>query len=170
MESSATSQKYERKDYLDAFATAVARLREQKSDDEILAQVPVILCSEFSALRSEVWLWDEPSRSGYLTHAAGAEAKHWRDYITHDSGSLGHAAASFQPVHNLVVAEAGKDSFDFVQRARLTHTSVFPIAANGRVIAVSVNYSDGPTPTDAVTCWRAFADIAGLALQSNRRS
>ncbi len=123
---------------------------------------------DLEAVRSEVWLWDEPSKSGYLTHAAGAEAKHWRDYITHDSGSLGQAAASGTATHNLAVAEAGKDSFDFVQRARLTHMSIFPISAAGRMVAVSVNYSAEPAPPELLACWRALAEITGIALLGAR--
>lgn len=92
-------------------------------------------------------------------------AKHWRDYITHDSGTLGQAAASYQSVHNLSVAEAGKDSFDFVQRAQLSHASVLPLKANGQVIAICVCYSGGPAGPDILACWQAFAELVSIALQ-----
>ncbi len=166
VDTSAAPSKGQHKDYVSAFANAISCLSAQQSQDEILAEVPGIFCECFWAVRSEVWLWDEPTSSGYLTYSAGAEAKHWRDYITRDSGPLGQAAASGAVTLNLSVAEAGKDSFDFVQRARLSHMSVFQLTAKGKVVAVSVNYGGEPATATIVSCWRAFAEIAGLALES----
>src|SRR5690348_9568055 len=68
----ATAEKKTRKDYVGSFANAVTRLASNNGD--LLAVVPQILVSDFGATRSELWLWDDSSKSAYLTHSSGRAA------------------------------------------------------------------------------------------------
>src|SRR5260221_3259438 len=81
-----------RKDYVSSFATAVTKLASNSS--ELLAVVPQILVSEFGATRSELWLWDESSKSAYLTHSSGLAADHRLDYAAANEGPVGKVGAA----------------------------------------------------------------------------
>ena len=76
-----------RSDYVSRFADAVTRLSSKEGDNNLLAQIPQTLVEEFEAARCELWLWDESSRSAYLTHVAGQEAGRRRDFAQSDVGS-----------------------------------------------------------------------------------
>jgi len=165
VESSAASLQRKHNDYVSAFANAISSLSTLKSQDEVLAQVPALLCKDFAALRSELWLWDELSGSGYLTHTAGADAQHRRDYITPGSGPLGRVAESCQAAHNVSIVAAGGESSDFVLRAQLTHMSIFPLMAGGKLVAISANYSNEPVSDEILSWWHAYGEIAGFAVQ-----
>ena len=88
-----------RKDYVSSFATAVTRLASNSSD--LLSIVPQLLVSEFGATRSELWLWDEPSKSAYLTHSSGLAAEHRRDYVAANDGPVGKVGTSHKHIHNV---------------------------------------------------------------------
>lgn len=165
MESSSASSKAPHKDHVSAFADAISSLSAQKSHDEILAEVPALLSRDFGAVRSELWLWDELSGSGYLTHTSGAEAQHRRDYFTPGTGPLGRAAENRQESHNISIVAAGGETSDFVRRAQLTHMSIFPLLANGELVAISANYSNEPVSEEILSWWHAYAEIAGFAVQ-----
>jgi hypothetical protein len=61
--------KTQSKNYVNAFASAVAAL--SRAGEDITARVLEMLVSDFDAARAELWLWDSSSGSCYLTHAEG---------------------------------------------------------------------------------------------------
>ncbi len=63
--------KIQGKNYVNAFASAVAAL--SRAGEDLTARVLEMLVSDFDAARAELWLWDASSGSCYLTHAAGHE-------------------------------------------------------------------------------------------------
>lgn len=165
MDSSASPARGKHDNYVTSFANAISCLSTLNSHDELLSQVPALLSKDFGAVRSELWLWDELSGSGYLTHTAGAEAQHRRDYITPGSGPLGRVAENCTPAYNISIVAAGGESSDFVRRAQLTHMSIFPLLANGKLVAISANYSTEPVGDEILSWWHAYAEIAGFAVQ-----
>lgn len=150
------------RDYVGAFANALTCLGSQSSHEEILSQVPALLCDDFEAVRSELWLWDESGRgSGYLTHAAGIDATHRKDYISVSSGVLGRVAASRCEEHNLALI--GTPDVGLTE-TQLTHISVFPLLADKRLVGVIANYSERPVGDEVLSWWHAYSEIAGFAV------
>ena len=70
--------KASRKDYVSAFGDAVQRFTADHGE-ALLPSVPEMLVQYFEATRSELWLWDPSSNSGYLTHSAGLTAERRRE-------------------------------------------------------------------------------------------
>ena len=66
--------KIQGKNYVNAFASAVAAL--SRAGEDLTARVLEMLVSDFDAARAELWLWDASSGSCYLTHAQGTAATH----------------------------------------------------------------------------------------------
>lgn len=148
-------------DYVSAFANALTCLGTQNSHEDILSQVPALLWKDFDATRSELWLWDESgSGSGYLTHTAGIEAAHRKDYITIGTGLLGKVAQERRAEPNVPV---GHDDPELA-RARLTHVSAFPLVADKKLVGVIANYSNGPVVDEVLSWWHAYSEIAGFAV------
>ena len=75
----------ETRDYINAFANAVALFGSPNVAGDAFAHMPALLVSDFDAVRSELWLWDDSSGSAYLTNAAGLEGSHHRDYSVPES-------------------------------------------------------------------------------------
>jgi sigma-B regulation protein RsbU (phosphoserine phosphatase) len=150
------------RDYVGAFANALTCLGSQGSHEEILSQVPALLCKDFEAARSELWLWDESGTgSGYLTHAAGIDATHRKDYISVGSGVLGRVAASRSEERNLALIGASDVG---LTETHLTHISVFPLLADKRLVGVIANYSEHPAGDEVLSWWHAYSEIAGFAV------
>ena len=148
-------------DYVSAFANALTCLGTQNSHEDILSQVPALLWKDFEAVRSELWLWDDSgSGSGYLTHSAGTEALHRKDYITLGTGLLGKVAQARREEPNIPVET---DDIELV-RAGLTFVSVFPLIAEKKLVGVIANYSEGPVTEEILSWWHAYAEIAGFAV------
>jgi phosphoserine phosphatase RsbU/P len=155
----------EARNYVTAFATAVSKLAGPSSQGEVLARIPAILVSEFDAIRSELWLWDESSGSAYLTHAAGVAATHRRDYAAPGDGPLGKALELRQPVSSASLPAFGTEYADFAQQTSLTYVSVFPLTADGRLIGAIANYSRGAMAPELLQYWQLYAEISGAAAQ-----
>jgi sigma-B regulation protein RsbU (phosphoserine phosphatase) len=149
-------------DYVGAFANALTCLGTQSSHEEILSQIPALLCQDFEAARSELWLWDESGKgSGYLTHTAGLDGTHRKDYISIGSGVLGRVAESRCEEQNLPLMGGSDVGLGDTQ---LTHISVFPLLASKRLVGVIANYSEQPVGDEVLNWWHAYAEIAGFAV------
>jgi len=82
-----TQTREQTKNYVNAFAGAVAALG--RPGDDITSRALEILVADFDALRAELWLWDTPSKTCYLTDQSGQRAGHRLDYATAGSGVIG---------------------------------------------------------------------------------
>jgi phosphoserine phosphatase RsbU/P len=159
VEASGTAKR-KAQEYISAFANALTCLGTQTSQEEILTQIPALLCQHFEASRSELWLWDESGNgSGYLTHSAGATASHRKDYITVGAGVLGRVAQTRTEEHNLPLS-----STDLEVSEALTHLSAFPLLAGKKLVGVIANYSDGAAADEVISWWHAYSEIAGFAV------
>lgn len=148
-------------EYISAFANALTCLGTQTSQEEILSQVPALLWKDFDAARSELWLWDESGTgSGYLTHSAGADASHRKDYISIGAGVLGRVAQKRSGEYNVPLSVTDVE----LGQAQLTHLSVFPLIAGKKLVGVIANYTEGPATDDVVSWWHAYSEIAGFAV------
>jgi phosphoserine phosphatase RsbU/P len=152
------------KDYLSSFAKVLAEFSAPKTQEEVLAQIPQLLSAEFDATRSELWLWDDTSGSGYLTHVAGVPAAHRRDYITPGIGVVGKVAQDKQIEVNFTLASLGSEGQDFTAQSKLTHASVYPLTVNGRLLALIANYSVDAAPNGLLQWWRMYSEIAEVAI------
>ncbi len=150
----------QRGDYVTSLASAVWRLGQHQSVEDLVADVTAGLFSGFDASRAELWLWDDGGNSGYLTDEAGAEIAHRHDYLLINEGPIGTSVASREAVFNQSV-----DLLDLVRKSALTHFSAFPLAAHHRVTGVLVAYSSGPASADLLKWWKMYADVAALAAQ-----
>src|SRR5260370_17207108 len=69
---SVLNTKTQSKNYVNAFAGAVAAL--SHGGEDLTARALEMLVNDFDADRAELWLWDGPSGSCYLTHEPGQKA------------------------------------------------------------------------------------------------
>ena len=152
------------KDYLSSFAKVLADFSAPRTQDEVLAQIPQLLSQEFDAIRSELWLWDDTSGTGYLTHMAGVSAGHRRDYITPGMGVVGKVAEEKQIEVNFSLASLGSEGQDFTAQSKLTHASVYPLTVNGKLLALIANYSVDAAPNGLLQWWRMYSEIAEVAI------
>ena len=110
----------------------VARFTSPHTSDEVLSEIPSLLVTEFDAARAELWLWDDSSRSVYLTHSAGKEAEHSRDFAAAGAGVLGKVAENSKTAQNLTLSTFGGEDQKFAQRSGFTHISAYPLLEIGR--------------------------------------
>jgi hypothetical protein len=103
------------RDYINAFANAVTLFGSPDVAGDAFAHMPALLVSDFDAVRSELWLWDESSGSAYLTNAAGLEGSHHRDYSVADS-VVGKATSSQKPIYNALLDKQNPDDREFGSR------------------------------------------------------
>jgi len=142
-----------KRDYISAFANAVTLFGSPEVAGDAFAHIPALLVSDFEAVRSELWLWDESSSSAYLTNAAGVEISHARDYSTPES-IIGKVAQSRKPLYNAL----------FVSRGGITHVTAFPLIAKDKFVGVCANYSRKPSDKDLLQWWDLCSHIAAATL------
>jgi len=152
-----------KRDYIGAFANAVAMFGSPEVGGDVFAHIPALMTSDFDAIRSELWLWDESSASAYITNAAGLEATHRRDYSTPDV-FIGKAAHARKAVYNGLLVGGGEEDRDFGSRSGLTHVNAFPLVGKEKFVGVLVNYTRKPADKDLLQWWELCAQIAGTTL------
>jgi phosphoserine phosphatase RsbU/P len=155
-----------KRDYISAFANAVALFGTPEVAGDAFAHVPALMVSDFDAARSELWLWDDSSGSAYLTNAAGVEGSHVRDYSTPDS-IVGKVASNQQPSYNVLIHRDGADDRDFGARSGITHVSVFPLIAKDKFVGVCANYSRKPADQDLLQWWELCSRISATTLHQS---
>lgn len=151
------------RDYISAFANAVALFGSPSAGGDVFAHIPALLVSDFDAVRSELWLWDESSGSAYLTNAAGLDVTHRRDYSTPDV-VIGKAAESRQAILNGVLLGGSDEDRDFGSRSGLSHISAFPLTSKEKFVGVLVNYTRKVADKDLLQWWELCAHIGGATL------
>src|SRR5260370_986249 len=117
--------KTQSKNYVNAFAGAVAAL--SHGGEDLTARALEMLVNDFDADRAELWLWDGPSGSCYLTHEAGQKAARRRDYAEGGAGAIGKLAFNKTSIENIVLGTFGGDEQDFARKTGLTHISGYPL-------------------------------------------
>jgi sigma-B regulation protein RsbU (phosphoserine phosphatase) len=151
------------RDYIGAFANAVALFGSPNAGGDVFAHIPALLVSDFDAVRCELWLWDESSGSAYLTNAAGLDATHRRDYSSPDV-VVGKATDTRKPVYNGLLAAGSDEDRDFAARSGLTHVTAFPLSGKEKFVGVLMNYTRKPADKDLLQWWELCAHIAGTTL------
>jgi len=151
-------------DYISAFANAVALFGSPNAAGDIFAHVPALMVSDFDAVRSELWLWDESSGSAYLTNAAGLDANHRHDYSKPDV-IVGKAGESRQPICNALLQSGSEEDREFGSRSALSHVSVFPLLGKEKFVGLLANYTRKPVEKDLLQWWELCAHIGGTTLQ-----
>jgi phosphoserine phosphatase RsbU/P len=152
-----------REDYVASFANAVTRLASNSA--ELLAIVPQILVSDFGASRSELWLWDESSKSAYLTHSSGLAAEHHRDYAAAGEGPVGKVGVARKSIHNIKLDTFGADHAKLAHNTGLTHIAAYPLMSKERVLGIIVNYTHEVVPDDLLGWWEVYAEVTSVAAQ-----
>ena len=152
------------KDYVDLLGEAVARFTSPAESEEVLTNVPAILTSDFEAERAELWLWDDGSACAYLTHAAGREASHKRDYVTLGEGAIGKSAEIKKAIEGLSLAGFGPDEQKFSRDSGFTHISSYPLVSKGKLIAVVVAYTSAPVKDELLKWWKMYAEVTTVAV------
>src|SRR5947209_1280353 len=94
-------------DYISAFANAVTLFGSPQVAGDVFSHIPLLMVSDFEAVRSELWLWDESSGSAYLTNAAGLDVTHRRDYSTPEVVVGKVAAGTHKAVYNGLLMTGG---------------------------------------------------------------
>ncbi|MGH9493053.1 MAG: PP2C family protein-serine/threonine phosphatase [Terriglobales bacterium] len=154
-----------KKDYVSAFAGVVARFTSPHTSDEVLAEIPGLLVTEFDATRAELWLWDDSSRSVYLTHSAGKSAEHSRDFAAAGSGVLGKVAENSKTAQSVALSTFGGEDQKFAQRFGFTHISAYPLLANGKLVGIAAAYGASAADEEQLKWWLLYSEVAGVALQ-----
>ncbi len=156
--------KAQSKNYVNAFAGAVAAL--SRAGEDLTARVLEMLVRDFDAARAELWLWDGSSDSCYLTHAAGEEASHRRDYAEAGAGAVGKLARNKTSIENIVLSTFGGDDQEFARRTGLTHISGYPLLFGEQLTGVLALYNHGEVPEDLLLWWRLYAEMSAAKLNT----
>lgn len=130
----------------------------------MLADATGLLVDDFDVARAEVWLWDDTSQTGYLTHSSGLEGSHRHEYISLGEGPLGKAAEMRRALINIPLS-GSVDRFDFSSNGKLTHLTAFPLVAEDRLVAVLGLYCGSAAAENMLQWWTMFADIAAIAAE-----
>lgn len=156
--------KTQSKNYVNAFASAVAAL--SRAGEDITARVLEMLVSDFDAARAELWLWDSSSGSCYLTHAEGLNAAHRLDYAAAGSGAVGKIARNKTTIENIVLSTFGGDDQEFARATGLSHISGYPLLAAGQLAGVLAIYTTGEVPEDLLLWWRLYSEMSAAKLNN----
>ena len=150
---------------MSAFAGVVARFTAPHTSEEILAKIPATLTEEFEAGRSELWLWDDSSGSAYLTHAAGREAAHRRDFAAAGDGAIGKVAEARTSIRNIPLATFGSDDQEFAKRTGFAHLSAYPLVVRQRLLGVLAIYTREEVSDELLKWWEVYAEVCSVAVQ-----
>jgi sigma-B regulation protein RsbU (phosphoserine phosphatase) len=156
--------KTQSKNYVNAFASAVAAL--SRAGEDITARVLEMLVSDFDAARAELWLWDSSSGSCYLTHAEGLKATHRLDYAAAGAGAVGKIAHNKTTIENIVLSTFGGDDQEFARATGLSHISGYPLLAAGQLAGVLAIYTTGEVPEDLLLWWRLYSEMSSAKLNN----
>ena len=156
--------KTQSKNYVNAFASAVAAL--SRAGEDITARVLEMLVSDFDAARAELWLWDGSSGSCYLTHAEGLKAAHRLDYAAAGAGAVGKIAYNKTTIENIVLSTFGGDDQEFARATGLSHISGYPLLAAGQLAGVLAIYTTGEVPEDLLLWWRLYSEMSAAKLNN----
>jgi sigma-B regulation protein RsbU (phosphoserine phosphatase) len=156
--------KTQSKNYVNAFASAVAAL--SRAGEDLTARVLEMAVSDFDANRAELWLWDRSSGSCYLTHAAGQEASHRRDFAADGSGAIGKLAHNKTIIENIVLSTFGGDDLDFARKTGLNYISGYPLLSGDQLIGVLALYNHAEVPEDLLLWWRLYAEMSTARLNN----
>jgi sigma-B regulation protein RsbU (phosphoserine phosphatase) len=152
------------KNYVNEFASAVATL--SRAGEDMSVRALELLVSDFDVARAELWLWDSSSGSCYLTHSAGLEAGHRRDYAADGTGAVGKMARNKTSIENVVLATFGGDDQEFARRTGLTHISGYPLLSGEQLTGVLALYNAGEVSEDLLLWWRLYAEMSGARLRT----
>jgi phosphoserine phosphatase RsbU/P len=158
----AAVRKTQSRNYVNAFAAAVATL--SRAGEDLTARLLEMLVSEFEAARAELWLWDNSSGSCYLTHSEGLRASHRRDYAAAGAGALGKIAHNKTLIENIVLSTFGGDDLEFSRASGLTHISGYPLLAAGQLAGVLAIYTAAEAPEDLLLWWRLYSEMSAAKL------
>lgn len=161
---SVADTKAQSKNYVNAFVDAVAAL--SRAGEDLTARVLEMLVQDFDAGRAELWLWDSSSGSCYLTHAAGQEASHRRDYAEAGAGAVGKLAHNKTCIENIVLSTFGGDDQEFARRTSLTHISGYPLLSGEQLIGVLALYNHSEVPEDLLLWWRLYSEMSAARLNN----
>jgi sigma-B regulation protein RsbU (phosphoserine phosphatase) len=156
--------KSQSKNYVNAFASAVAAL--SRAGEDLTARVLEMLVSDFDAARAELWLWDGSSGSCYLTHAEGLQATHRLDYAAAGAGAVGKIAHNKTTIENIVLSTFGGDDLEFARATGLSHISGYPLLASGQLAGVLAIYTTGEVPEDLLLWWRLYSEMSAAKLNN----
>jgi len=151
-------------DYVNAFAAAVAAL--SRAGEDIANRILQTLVRDFDVCRAELWLWDGSSGSCYLTHAAGQEAAHRKDYAEAGTGAIGKLARNKTHIENIVLSTFGGDDQEFARRTGLTHISGYPMLAGDQITGVLALYNPSEAREDLLLWWRLYSEMSAARLNS----
>jgi len=160
----AVKTKTQSKNYVNAFAGAVAAL--SRAGEDLTARALEMLVSDFDASRAELWLWDGSSGSCYLTHAAGQEAHHRRDYAEAGAGAVGKLARNKTSIENILLSTFGGDDQEFARKTGLTHISGYPLLSGEHLSGVLALYNRSEVPEDLLLWWRLYSEMSAAKLNN----
>jgi phosphoserine phosphatase RsbU/P len=150
--------------YGNAFAAAVAALG--RAGEDLTARVLDMLVHDFDVARAELWLWDGSSDSCYLTHAAGLDASHRRDFAEAGAGAVGKLARNKTSIENIVLSTFGGDDQEFARRTGLTHISGYPLLSGEQLIGVLALYNRGEVAEELLLWWRLYSEMSAARLNN----
>jgi sigma-B regulation protein RsbU (phosphoserine phosphatase) len=156
--------KTQTKNYVNAFAVAVAVL--SRAEEDLTARALSMLVADFDAARAELWLWDASSGSCYLTHAAGEDSSHRRDFAEAGIGAVGKVALNKTLIENIVLSTFGGDDQEFAHRTGLSHISGYPLVSGDQLAGVLVLYTRGEVPEDLLLWWRLYSEMSAAKLSN----
>ncbi len=156
--------KTQTKNYVNAFAGAVAAL--SRAGEDLTARALEMLVTDFDAARAELWLWDASSGSCYLTHAAGRDASHRRDFAEGGIGAVGKLALNKTSIENIVLSTFGGDDQEFAHRTGLSHISGYPLLSGDQLAGVLALYSYNAVPEDLRLWWRLYSEMSAAKLNN----
>ncbi len=154
-----------RKDYVAAFANAVAQFTSKDSTEKVLSHVPEFLVADFNALRSELWLWDAASSAARLSHAAGVEAEKPCETASRGEGPIAKAVQGRQRLQNAALSSFPNADQEFAARTGLRYLSAYPLVTQGQLLGVLANYSKDAADDELLNWWALCSEVCTVTLQ-----
>lgn len=151
-----------RKDYVRSFSDAVARFAAKTATDKVLAEMTEIMVANFEADRAELWLWDESSRSAYITHAAGTDAERRRKYTAANASGVAKVAADRKALENTALQSFEEDR-ELAKATGLGYITAHPLVSQEQFIGVLAAYTPAPVDSDLLRWWELYAEICAVA-------
>lgn len=138
-------------DLLQAFATSISHITHPRSQSDLLTRITTLLATNFSAARSELWLYDG-KESLNLASAAGSGAQHNLLRLSFSDAPIGTALAERRVV---AAHDAGTS---------LPYTTAHPLINSNQLLGVVANSTVEEPGAELKMWWQIFCEAAAIAL------
>jgi len=150
-------------DYVEAFARVLTQFTELDAD-EVLAQIPRLLVTEFGADRAELWLWEVETSSAYLVHHDGKAGAAPREFAQAKKTAIGSVGSSGKPIEDAALDEMGAHEQKFARDSGLLRITAYPLPTQHTLAVLAIYSRESPAEQTKIA-WRSYAELCGIKVR-----